>query len=618
MSFPLRLVPRHQEISGLARLPIRPRPRPSEATLSYVIRVAEANGYSTLGQLWQALLESHQNGPFDSLLSKLDIPKRVWEMLRGPLPHYWKVPVSWAEGLSSNDYNHSLMRWCPACMEEAPYLRQAWGIKLQSVCAQHQLQLVDQCPVCGAHQHQERIDLVHCSCGARLTAAAHVSAPIEIVRLNDWLAAGSVGREGPGSKLSATEWHRLVRYLGQFTLDEWPGRPGQVSGLHRLEKASALIQNTSALLRDWPKSFHELIAAIRARSPESPSLSRTFKPLYGVIYQDLQTPGFQFLRDAFEDYLHAHWWGLVCRRNKRLRPGTIASHPSMTLRQAAKSAGTSMAVVRHLAQAELFPIADGALPSGRHTRSIHQREIEKISAVTQGALSLKEAAATMALPKRRVRELVAAGVLKPLISRPARQSAAWLFSRDDLALLCAIPGAGDSGSATVTLERTLRTWRLRETEFPALVQAIANGALMSMAETALPIGKVTLDFVQVKAWLFRYREQADSGFSVDEAARQLQIKQQVAYQLVASGMLRSLVTAAGRRVRVEHLHAFQSDFVSLAELAKSQGHSPRSVLKTMVARPVCGPSIDGSRQYFFHRQDVGMTICSNNHAETGR
>lgn len=425
MSFPIRLAPQHQETLSLARFPIRPRPRPSEATLSYVIRVAEANGYSTLGQLWQALLKSRQNDPFNSLLSKLGISQALWESLRGPLPHYWKVPVSWAEGLSSNDYNHSLMRWCPACMEEAPYLRQTWGIKLQNACARHQLQLVERCPACGAHQRLERIDLVHCPCGARLSAAAHVSAPTEIVHLNDWLVAGSVQRDGPGPKLSVAEWHRLVRYLGQFTLDKWPGRPGQVSGLHRLDQASALIQNTSALLRDWQKSFHELIAAIRAHSPESHSLSRTFKPLYGVIYQDLWAPGFQFLRDAFEDYLHAHWWGLVCRRNKRLRPDTVATHPSMTLRQAAQSAGTSPAVVRHLVQAELIPIAEGALPSGRHTRSIHQREIEKISAVTQGALSLKEAALALALPKRRVRELVAAGALKPLISRPARRSAAW-------------------------------------------------------------------------------------------------------------------------------------------------------------------------------------------------
>ncbi len=611
-------VPLPQKNTSPVCFPVRPQPRPGEATLSYIIRVAQANGYVALSQLWQAILEGGQGDPVDLFRSKLDISQETWESLIGPLPPYWKMSVHLTEGRSTNDYNHSLIRWCPACLEEAPYLREAWGLKLQNVCVRHQFQLVDHCPACGAYQRMERMDLMHCSCGAWLSASAHESALPEVVQLNDWLETGSVGKEGHGPKLSAVEWHRLVRYLGQFRPDKWPGRPGQVAGLHRLDRASILIQNTVALLQDWPRYFHKLIAAIRARAPESHSLSRTFKPLYGVIYQDLQALGFQFLRDAFEDYLHAHWWGLVCRRNRRLRPYTVASHPSMTLKQAAQSAGTSPAMVRHLIQAELIPIAEGVLPSGRHTRSIHQREIEKISAISEGALSLKDTVVVLALTKRRVRELVVAGILKPLISRPAQQSAAWLFSRDGLAQLGAIPGASHTGSVTVSIDRILRTWRLRDAEFPALVQAIANGSLMSITEVTLPIGKVTLDIEQTRAWLRRYRGQTNSGLSVEEAARHLQIKQQVAYELVASGLLCSTVTAAGKRIRVEHLDAFQTNFVSLAELARYQGHSPRSVLRTMVAKPVCGPPIDGSRQYFFRRQDVKMKMCSNDYPKEGR
>ncbi|MGV8991609.1 MAG: TniQ family protein [Thiobacillus sp.] len=606
MSGPLSHGPLQQENPGQLHFPIRPRPKPGEATLSYVIRVAQANGYGTLSQLWQAVLKGGQSGPLDSLLSKLDITQSDWDLLIGPLPSYWKIPVRLAEGLSSNDYNHSLIRWCPACLEEAPYLRVPWGLKLQSVCVRHQLQLADQCPVCGAHQRQGRIELVHCACGARLSATAHESVPPEMAQLNDWLAAGSMEGEGLGPRLSAAEWHRLVRYLGQFTLGTWPGRPGQVSGQHRLDRASTLIQNTVALLPDWPRHFHELIAVIRACAPDSHSLSRTFKPLYGVIYGDLPAPGYQFLRDAFEDYLHEHWWGLVCRRNKRLRPDTVASHPSMTLKQAAQSAGTSPAVVRHLVQAALIPVDEAPLRCGRHTRSIHQREVERISAVTQGSLSLKATAVVLALPKHRVRELVAAGILKPVISRPAQQSAAWLFTRDELAPLSAVAGTGHSASETVTLNRILRTWRLRKTEFPSLVQALADGALVSMAEVALPIGKIILGSEQVRSWLREFRSQTNSGISIDEAARYLGLKQQVAYGLVAIGLLDSAATAAGKRIRMEHMRAFQADFVSLAELAQRQGHSPRSVLRTMEAEPVCGPSIDGSRQYFFRRQDLGV------------
>jgi len=227
--------------------------------------------------------------------------------------------------------------------------------------------------------------------------------------------------------------------------------------------------------------------------------------------------------------------------------------------------------------------------------------------LSQGALSLKETAVALALTKRRVRELVVAGTLKPVFSRSAQQSAAWLFSRDSLLHLGAIPATKNSAAETVTLGRILRTWRLREGEFPSLIQAILDGVLVSMADVVLPIGKVSLESELARAWLRKHRLVVNNGLSIDEAARHLGIKQQVAYELVARGLLRSTETAAGKRIHSEDLEVFQAGFISLAELARHQGHSIQTVLRTTIVRPVCGPSIDGSRQYFFCRQDLAPT-----------
>lgn len=58
------------------------------------------------------------------------------------------------------------------------------------------------------------------------------------------------------------------------------------------------------------------------------------------------------------------------------------------------------------------------------------------------------------------------------------------------------------------------------------------------------------------------------------------------------------------RIPHEAILEFQRHYVSLVEIAACQGTSSRKVLVTIFASAVCGPKIDGARQYFFRREDV--------------
>ena len=59
-----------------------------------------------------------------------------------------------------------------------------------------------------------------------------------------------------------------------------------------------------------------------------------------------------------------------------------------------------------------------------------------------------------------------------------------------------------------------------------------------------------------------------------------------------------------RRVLPADIESFEQTYVSLAELARGSGVSSIAMLRKLRVRPVCGPTIDGSRQYFFRRSDV--------------
>lgn len=588
------------------RLLVRPRPNPHEAAIGYLIRVAQANGFLTPRQLWLATLSSQGPMTFDELTDWMGIPVDSRKTLLGPVPHYWKSTPTLLSGLCVNDYNHHFIRWCPRCLKDAPNLRNSWGLKLQCVCTEHRLLLADQCPHCGARQRIERNNLCRCLCGASLDGCDQIAAPPNLCQLNEKLAGGLAAKP-PFPALAASEWHRLVRFLGQFTTESQPERPGQISGLHHLEVASGIVRNTADLLAEWPNNFNVLLAAIQGQESPTPSLRRSFGRLYRVLYRDLRAPEFQFLRDAFETYLHEHWWGFVCKRNRLFNSDTIANHPRLTVGTAAREAGTSPAVVRHLVQAELIPGIEGALPSGRRVRSIHQGDIQRIAALAEGAMSLTEAAELLALPERRIREMVAGELLTPLVSRRAMKAAAWLFSREQLSKLSQLAAFDHGSEKLVSFTQILKSWRLRKGEFVALVRALLSGDLPNLAASTAPIGKVFLEIVQVRAWLKAHRLAGDDWLSVDQAAQALGVKQQVAYGLVARGLLKiSPRSSNARAVSAGDIRLFKESYVSLAELARQRRHSPKWVLREIRANPVCGPSVDGTRQYFFRRADLDI------------
>lgn len=92
---------------------------------------------------------------------------------------------------------------------------------------------------------------------------------------------------------------------------------------------------------------------------------------------------------------------------------------------------------------------------------------------------------------------------------------------------------------------------------------------------------------------------------MDAAAKALGIKQQVAYDLVRFGILHSTaVGVLGQRVSAVDIERFQTTYVSLASLASGARRSPRALLAELSASPVCGPTINGARQYFYRRSEI--------------
>lgn len=537
-------------------LPVRPRPIADEATLGYLIRVSEANGYGSIRELWLALRAS---GIFIDATGISDLEKHY---LLGPFPGYWGNE-SHTEGIAIPDFNHAHLRWCPLCLMDSRHLRGVWSLKLYCVCTHHKIHPHEQCASCGDLQRLERPNFKQCECCTRLTTGNIVVANPGLVRVTQALESSVSGQQYDLGLpvLNSLEWIRLATFLGQFTDNYQPPRPGKMSNLHQLATATHLMAGLAHLLEDWPHNFHHLIRAIHQQGISGSSLQRTFGSLYRVMYRQFKEPYFQFIRDAFEDYVHHHWDGIICKRNKSLKPNTIIAHPQLTIKEAAKKAGSGVSVIRQLLKAELISGHLSQSVSGRTTRSINRNHVGKIIALTKKTVVLEEAANILALPKRRVRLLIQAGIIKPLVSRKQVNAAIWRIPRPQLSKLWIKPSPMPPDEKYVSMVSILKHWRLKNNEYIALVEAILNQEIGAFASQTLAtaIGKINLSNKQFNQWLDGYRYELSKSMTVDSAAKVLGFKQQVTYELVRAGLLQSNYDAMkGVRISEEQLQQFQN------------------------------------------------------------
>jgi len=548
-------------------LPVRPRPIFGEATLGYLLRVARANGYETLAQLVSSF------NRFEILCRALYLTTDEKDRLFGPPPSYWES-TDYSKGLSGGDFNHTRLRWCPSCLRESIYLRGFWSVEVASICNRHGIRLIDQCPNCGTVQKLDKVNFEQCSCGALLFYTRGVEkvhgSVLQISQvLEDSLAQKTAYANLPA--LAVSEWVRLITYLGQFSENFQPAKPGKIANLYQVDTAMRLTSQAAHLLEDWPRNFYRLLSSLQRQGDNRLSIRKTFGPLYRVLYIDLSDACFQFLRDVFERYWIECWSGVVCGRHRAFQAETIAAHPRLAWVKAAKQAGIAPSLVRHLIRTEMISASEIELPSGRIVRSMDKKQLKELTDIANAGFTLKEAAEQLALPESRVRALINDELIEPLISRIHGNAAAWLIPEKQLRRLY-FAGREMNPPVAVTIQKVLKHWWLREGEFKALVQALLSARLVpvGLQTKRVPLGKLVFDEIQIRQWLTELRDATGAYLSVDEAAKRLGLKQQVVYDLVKAGLLATIQdNLPGRRITPAALKEFNESYIALAEYAHS-------------------------------------------------
>jgi hypothetical protein len=593
-------------------LPVRPLPVPTEPIMDYLERLANSNGYNLREfQTWFGSGQGICTATLTESLSGHQLPP-----FSGPANPQVKISVN-SFGLQVADFTHMYRRWCPTCVALESWMRPVWRLKTATVCATHRIRLLQSCPRCHSYPDLQSILNGTCVCGVNFVEVLSQATRAEIQisqALDKSLAQPITFDLGEIEvELDTPQIVRLICYTGQFSKGPLLHRPGKIRDLESIEVASNLVAGTATLLADWPSAFWHCLERFVKAAPDDASIRRVFGPLYHVLFQDLRDPVFQFLRSSFELFLLEHWRGELCGRHRLFSEETINEHRHQGLARVARSAGLGSKRLRKMVHQDRFPANTFNPNSTKHLITVDKEVLARLLPNLNDYLDLRATARLLGFKRTRLRQLVAHGVLLADAKPDFGISNRWHFRRTEIeAYLADIRQSATQALSgdTATLGHALRYWRVESTELGELMKALKRGEINFAMPHRFRLCDLTFPSDELRSWLAKTRSATVSWISASKASELLSLKEQVVYELISKNLLvAEVVTKNGhaiRRISLPSLQEFKETYVSAAALARQHEISVSAMLRKIKATPITGPRIDGGRQYFFKRCEIGV------------
>jgi hypothetical protein len=170
-------------------------------------------------------------------------------------------------------------------------------------------------------------------------------------------------------------------------------------------------------------------------------LMNRFGFFYQSLYNNFNGRQFEFLHDAFEEFLKAHWTGTFARRNRRLSGDLIRDHHMLPLPRVAAELRVSRKKIQQLIANGQLTASTRTTPSGRVFVSIERESLLELQAQKADWISFTEARAMLGLSKKGFRKLLDVGVLNAIAGPQIDGSPVWTFSKTLIEATLAKPEA---------------------------------------------------------------------------------------------------------------------------------------------------------------------------------
>lgn len=586
-------------------LVFRPQPCRDEGLQGFILRLAEGNHVTPQRRLWNDASPSPE-----TLAGLLGVAAAPWaERLFRQHDNKGNRPL----------WNSRTRRYCPECLKDKPYWRQAWELSLMTACPKHGRSLIEACPKCDCVHTWPRGILLTCVCGHDLRRSESSSVDEKELRLAQALNHKVLGHDSeiPNLKLlDLGQLHTLIITLGVYAK---PGvRPSlRDQKIDSLASAQELMRTAAEVLLNWPQGFYRMLDQVQQsmEADGSASLPGRFGRFYAYLYDHYKEPKYGFLLHAFEKYLEQNWRHPLAERNKRLSRPLRNKHIWVPVRTIAKELGAGVKQITSLVTNGEIESSQVRTTGGRTVLCINRQQTDLIRGLLKDRIDLKMAGEILGVKEHRVRQLLDHHLLGKVITPQENGSGRWHISRTSLEQIL-ILGSDlpelELGEDLVGLGHAIRYWLAKPYLFPRLIIAVIQADLLPVAVDKTETGLCAWLYERqaLQTWISdQIKGLRNGAMPIPAAAEYLKIKQEVAYHLVRTLILPVIVEKDSKTTLVElqALERFKESHVLGVELSRQLKVSPKKLYEMLAKEnvfPVSGHWIDGGRQNIYRRSNA--------------
>ncbi|WP_157673164.1 hypothetical protein [Curvibacter sp. AEP1-3] len=337
-----------------------------------------------------------------------------------------------------------------------------------------------------------------------------------------------------------------------------------------------------------------------------------FRGFYLSLYRGFRNEEFEFLREAFQDYMAEFWTEGITRRNKRLHKALLERVDWIPANHACSQMGISRRRLLALIDALSIRASRRTTEKGRVIVLVHRADVDNFCKAQISHSSLQYAANRLGFKKSRLQALLP--VICPDAFKLGGLGCPWSIPTSWIdawtQFIHSQPTYVSEIKDCISVEYILRFKSWKNDQVGTFLIEIFSKKLplIGRVEGVSTIGGLLVSNKEVNAWFDLTFISKIQDYTIPQVAALLHIKQEVAYSLVRTRFLRVNANAFGARnqqyVRHTEVESFKSQFVFCRDLALQWKTSPKTVKKVLDQAgvvPVAGPEIDGCRQLLYNR-----------------
>lgn len=304
------------------RLIRTPHPRTTESLMGYVLRLSEANGYSSPARVLRPYGAAGHKGiavdisiPIVAKLvgCKLEVLKPLanFSPIKGHEHDLYLLGQHIGHKYGTNLLRLGKPAFCPHCVAKDGFIDAKWDLNAMAACPKHHCEVLRICPQCEKPITYHRRGLLKCGCGADLSNPPARKITRQVAKIMEIIAAKAHG-ESISQMSNETNlpiefidpmplaaFCELLQILARHALDSRRGI-AKIDGLLAASKSAEILS-------DWPKGYQRFLLDIDNKfgsgNQYSVGLAARYKDFYTSMFTRCASSAhFAFLRNELIRY----------------------------------------------------------------------------------------------------------------------------------------------------------------------------------------------------------------------------------------------------------------------------------------------------------------------------